>query len=85
MSAFFIFGEDARFRWLMARERILGIPFFTGSVDEAVAETWCGGLVVAPLGPNLANRKSQDDEVLRFAMAGRRTGGGRREVDFGWS
>ena len=37
----FIFGEDARFRWLMARERILGIPFFTGSVDEAVAETWC--------------------------------------------
>ena len=33
----------------------------------------------------LANRKTQDDEVLRFAMAGKRTGGGRREVDFGWS
>ena len=39
----------------MARERILGIPFFTGSVEEAVAETWRGGLVVAPSGPNLAN------------------------------
>ena len=39
----------------MARERILGIPFFTGTVEEAVAETWRGGLVVAPSGPNLAN------------------------------
>ncbi|MFM8658043.1 MAG: hypothetical protein ACKOD5_13070, partial [Chthoniobacterales bacterium] len=39
----------------MSRERILGIPFFTGSVEEAVAETWRGGLVVAPSGPNLAN------------------------------
>ena len=39
----------------MARERILGIPFFTGSVEEAVGETWRGGLVVAPSGPNLAN------------------------------
>lgn len=39
----------------MSRERILGIPFFTGSVEEAVGETWRGGLVVAPSGPNLAN------------------------------
>ena len=39
----------------MSRERILGIPFFTGSVEEAVAETWRGALVVAPSGPNLAN------------------------------
>jgi hypothetical protein len=39
----------------MSPERILGIPFFTGSVEEAVAETWRGGLVVAPSGPNLAN------------------------------
>jgi exopolysaccharide biosynthesis WecB/TagA/CpsF family protein len=39
----------------MARERILGIPFFTDSVEEAVAETLRGGLVVAPSGPNLAN------------------------------
>ena len=39
----------------MSRERILGIPFFTGSVDEAVAEALRGGLVVAPSGPNLAN------------------------------
>ena len=39
----------------MARERILGIPFFTGSVDEAVAETLRGALVMAPSGPNLAN------------------------------
>ena len=39
----------------MSRERILGIPFFTGSVEQAVVETWRGGLVVAPSGPNLAN------------------------------
>lgn len=39
----------------MSRERILGIPFFAGAVEEAVAETWRGGLVVAPSGPNLAN------------------------------
>jgi len=39
----------------MSPECILGIPFFTGTVEEVVAETWRGGLVVAPSGPNLAN------------------------------
>ena len=39
----------------MSREHILGIPFFTGSVQEAVREALRGGLVVAPSGPNLAN------------------------------
>lgn len=38
----------------MARHQILGIPFFTGTVAEAVALTLRGGLVVAPSGPNLA-------------------------------
>lgn len=33
----------------------MGIPFFTGTVEEAVVATWRGGLVVAPSGPNLAN------------------------------
>ncbi|MBE2179859.1 MAG: WecB/TagA/CpsF family glycosyltransferase [Chthoniobacterales bacterium] len=35
-------------------QRILGLPFFTGSVEEAVAEALRGALVVAPSGPNLA-------------------------------
>lgn len=39
----------------MTRQPILGIPFFTGSVQEAVDEALRGGLVVAPSGPNLAN------------------------------
>jgi len=40
----------------MDRKRILGIPFFTRSVEEAVAETWRGGLVVAPPGSPRAAR-----------------------------
>lgn len=36
-------------------EKILGIPFFTGSVEDAVEEALRGALVVAPSGPNLAN------------------------------
>ncbi len=39
----------------MSREYILGIPFFTGTVEQAVGETLRGALVVAPSGPNLAN------------------------------
>jgi UDP-N-acetyl-D-mannosaminuronic acid transferase (WecB/TagA/CpsF family) len=39
----------------MSREQILGIPFFTGSVEEATEEAWGGALVVAPAGPTLAN------------------------------
>ncbi len=35
-------------------QRILGLPFFTGTVGEAVEEALCGALVVAPSGPNLA-------------------------------
>lgn len=38
----------------MPRQQILGIPFFTGTVEEAVSETLRGALVVAPSGPNLA-------------------------------
>lgn len=38
----------------MTSEQILGIPFFTGTVDEAVSRTLLGALVVAPSGPNLA-------------------------------
>jgi len=38
----------------MPRHDILGIPFFTGTVEEAVDEALRGGLVVAPSGPNLA-------------------------------
>ena len=40
----------------MSRERILGIPFFTGTVEESVAETWRGALVVAPSGSPRAAR-----------------------------
>lgn len=39
----------------MPHEHILGVPFFTGTVEEAVEETLRGALVVAPSGPNLAN------------------------------
>jgi hypothetical protein len=54
----------------MSPERILGIPFFTGPVEEAVAETWRGGLVVAPLGPDLANELRMVDiaGVLCFGI-----------------
>jgi hypothetical protein len=40
----------------MSREGILGIPFFTDSVEESVVETWRGGLVVAPSGSPRAAR-----------------------------
>jgi UDP-N-acetyl-D-mannosaminuronic acid transferase (WecB/TagA/CpsF family) len=36
-------------------ERILGIPFFTGTIEEACARARQGGLVVAPSGPGLAD------------------------------
>ncbi len=38
----------------MPRHDILGIPFFTGTIEEAVDQALGGGLVVAPSGPNLA-------------------------------
>ncbi|MEY3481304.1 MAG: hypothetical protein RIQ71_2079, partial [Verrucomicrobiota bacterium] len=53
----------------MLRERILGVPFFTGSVEEAVAETWRGGLVVAPSGPNLANELRRVPDYRRAVEA----------------
>ncbi len=34
--------------------RILGIDYFIGSVEQAVAKTLAGGLVVAPSGPGMA-------------------------------
>jgi N-acetylglucosaminyldiphosphoundecaprenol N-acetyl-beta-D-mannosaminyltransferase len=39
----------------MQRQNVLGIPFFTGSVPDAVSQAWRGALVVAPAGPTLAN------------------------------
>lgn len=53
----------------MSAERILGIPFFTGSVNEAVARVWRGGLLVAPSGPNLANELRQIPDY-RHAVEG---------------
>ena len=38
----------------MKTKHILGLPFFAGSIDEAIEETIQGALVVAPSGPNLA-------------------------------
>ncbi len=38
----------------MNTKNILGLPFFVGSVTEAVERTLNGALVVAPSGPNLA-------------------------------
>lgn len=49
----------------MTRQNILGIPFFTGSVEEAVGEALRGGLVVAPSGPNLANELLQVPDYRR--------------------
>lgn len=39
---------------MKSTQRILGLPFFTGPVEEAVEECLRGALVVAPSGPNLA-------------------------------
>jgi UDP-N-acetyl-D-mannosaminuronic acid transferase (WecB/TagA/CpsF family) len=38
----------------MNTQQVLGLPFFTGTVEEAVEEALRGALVVAPSGPNLA-------------------------------
>ncbi len=40
---------------MIRRESILGLPFFTGTVQQAVDAALDGALVVAPSGPNLAN------------------------------
>lgn len=53
----------------MSHEQILGIPFFTGSVEEAVEEVLGGALVVAPSGPNLANELRRVPEY-RAAVQG---------------
>lgn len=34
--------------------RVLGVPFFTGGLDEAIERSLSGHLVIAPSGPNLA-------------------------------
>jgi N-acetylglucosaminyldiphosphoundecaprenol N-acetyl-beta-D-mannosaminyltransferase len=36
------------------RTEVLGIPFFAGTLDEAIEETLAGGLVVGPAAPTLA-------------------------------
>ncbi len=38
----------------MKKQHILGLPFFLGTVEEAVQAAFAGALVVAPSGPNLA-------------------------------
>jgi UDP-N-acetyl-D-mannosaminuronic acid transferase (WecB/TagA/CpsF family) len=43
------------------RERVLGIPFFTGSVDAALDEITRGGYVVIPASPALLKLKFDDD------------------------
>ncbi len=53
----------------MMHEHILGIPFFTGTVKQAVEETMRGALVVAPSGPNLANELRRVP-VYRSAVTG---------------
>ncbi len=40
---------------MLPTRQILGLPFFTGPLDQAVQAAWQGALVVAPSGPNLAN------------------------------
>jgi N-acetylglucosaminyldiphosphoundecaprenol N-acetyl-beta-D-mannosaminyltransferase len=39
---------------------ILGLPFFTGTVEQALDEVKQGALLVAPSGPNLANEWVRD-------------------------
>ena len=45
--------------------RILGISFFAGGVDVALAHALNGGLVVAPSGPGLANDLTRDPTYAR--------------------
>lgn len=49
----------------MTPQHILGLPFFRGTVEEAVAETLGGALVVAPSGPNLAGELRRVPEYRR--------------------
>ncbi len=44
----------------MVTTTILGIPFFSGNLREAIAAAKSGGLVVAPSGPGLAVDLAQD-------------------------
>ena len=46
---------------------VLGLPFFTGTLDEALERVREGCLLVAPSGPNLAN-ELQQDSVYRHAV-----------------
>lgn len=51
----------------MQRVTILGLPFFDGSVNDAVAATLAGGLSVAPAGPTMAG-EWLNDPVYRAAL-----------------
>ncbi|GAB5559638.1 MAG: hypothetical protein SynsKO_12850 [Synoicihabitans sp.] len=44
-----------------SRERILGVDFYTGSIDEAIEEALNGALVLAPSGPGLADDLTRSD------------------------
>ncbi len=51
------------------RIRILGVPFFTGTVGEAVAEALQGGLVLAPSGPGMGHDLRRADYCAALAAA----------------
>jgi N-acetylglucosaminyldiphosphoundecaprenol N-acetyl-beta-D-mannosaminyltransferase len=48
---------------------ILGLPFFTGTVEQALEQVRQGALLVAPSGPNLAKELVQDN-AYRQAVRG---------------
>lgn len=52
---------------MLPTRQILGLPFFTGSLAQAVDAAWQGALVVAPSGPNLAN-ELRDLPAYRLAV-----------------
>lgn len=53
----------------MNPEVILGVPFFKGTLDQAVAASTAGGLIVAPSGPGLA-WDLRANPAYRTAVAG---------------
>lgn len=47
--------DDKRKFFFMSIGKILGVSFFEGTVKEACEKAKCGGLMVAPSGPGMAN------------------------------
>src|SRR4051794_644821 len=56
----FTSAAKARTQRGMRRISILGLPFFSGTVEEAAAEALRGGLTVAPAGPTMADEWVSD-------------------------